>query len=900
MRDWEQFVRQNLPLPELDELKDERIISEVADHLEDLYREAIRRGVSVEAAEEFVRSRMGDLDAAAIDLIRSERPSTRAEVDAWFAQRAQAVAANGHGRRILADLGQDLRHSLRSLSRRPGFAIISALILAIGIGAVTTVYSTYHAVVLRPMPFHEPERLFWIWEVTPAGQFNSLSAFDFFDLRERTHSFESVCARYVFRPSVIVTGTTEADRVGAMIVSNDFFSTLGVAPALGRGFLEAEMEPSAAPVCVISHGFWQDRLGGAAGVVGSSLTIDGGPCEVVGIMPSGFAFPSGVDIWVPLTRDAGYAQGRGNNNFFLIARLADGVTAEQADEETAAIMAQIAEENPSEKEGLSVVHQPLHEVFYGSLRPMMRTFLAAVLLVLLIACANISSLFLAHATSMQQEVAVRFALGATRWRVVRRLLTESLLVALSGGGLGLLVTVGGIAAVRNFAAASLPRAGEIGIDGNVILVVAVVTILSGLVFGIMPALRSTRFALARTIKEGRAVTEGIGGMRLRSLLVIGQVGLSLILLISSGLLLRSLAHLQHTDPGVEVPRLLNLRLQIPAFTYDTEEKQVLFFTGLIEHLTARPEIAGAACADQLPFQGDGPWNGLHRPENPPEKPEDLLRAHRRIVSDGYFRTLGIPLLAGREFTATDAENSPPVVVVNRALAEAYFPGEQAMGKTLAWGSDYIMEIVGIVGDVFESGPGSVVMPMFYLPFRKFPDATMELTVRATGTPEMLTTTVRQVIQEMDRNIPIWNVQTMESRFDATLAGNRLQTLLLGIFAAVALVMATMGLFGVLTYFVNQRTHEMGIRIALGAGRRQILGVVILRGLALTLIGIVVGLGGAVAFTGLLESMLFETPAVEPLTFLTTSVILALVAIVACLVPAGRAVRVDPLTVMRTE
>ena len=801
-------------------------------------------------------------------------------------------------------LWQDIRYAGRTLWKNPGFALASIMILALGIGAVTTVYNTFNTAVLNPMPFHEPDRLVWIWEVTPAGVNNSVSALDFFDLQERAHVFESVSARYVFQPSVVVTGTEEPDRVSAMIVSAGFFSTLGVLPKLGREFVPDEMEPGSASVAIISHRYWQRRFGGKPDVISTSVTVDGESFEIVGVMPSDFNFPAGIDIWVPLERNAGYAQGRGNNNFFMIARMAEGISMREVEEETTGIMAQIAEENPAVKKDWTMRPQLMHEVFYGNFRPVMLVFMAAVALVLLIACANVSSLFLARATTRQKEVAVRYALGAARWRVVQVVLIEGLLVALLGGALSLLVMLGGIGAIKAFGAGSLPRLQEVSFNSMAVVFTFGVTIITALISGIFPALRGTRFRPVAAMKEagGAGAGENPRGFHARNVLVVGQVALSLMLLIGAGLLLRSFVQLQREDPGFVVEGLLSMQIQISPVQYNSGELRALFFADLVEQLEAQPNITSAAASDRLPFQGNGPYNGLFRPEYPPETQADLIPANRRMISDGYFRTMGIPVLVGREFESIDMLNSPPVVVINRSMAELCFIDEEAVGNSLVlpWGDGIEMEIVGIVGDVPQAGPGSQIPSMFYIPFRQYPQTNVQLIMRCLGDPAAMTGAVRNIIHDADGNIPIWNESTLEQRFRATFTGQRFTTLLLGLFALIAFILAIIGLYSILSYYVNQRTYEMGIRIALGAAKSQMLWIVLRKGLTLTSIGILIGLMGSLGFTVLLESMLFGTDAIEPITYATVSVILIAVSVLACLMPARRAVRVDPMIALRSE
>ncbi|MCJ7626966.1 MAG: ABC transporter permease, partial [Longimicrobiales bacterium] len=585
----------------------------------------------------------------------------------------------------MSDLLGDLRYAFRSFRRSPLHAVLTVLILGVGIGAVTLMFSAINASVLRPLPFPEPERLVWGWKASETVPQNSLSYDDFRDYQAGVSAFEELGAFYVFNPQLLVTGTEEAERVRSTLVTPNFFNTLGVLPALGRPFLPEEAVLGGPSVAILSHAYWQGRLGGDQTIIGRTLTMDGAPTEIVGVMPAGFEFRGDVQVWLPAREGAGYAQGRGNNNFFFVGRLADGVTLEQAQAQIDAVGRGIQEANP---EFANWYHwlQPLHEVFFGNVRTILFILFGIVSLVPLLACANVASLSLARATSRNTELATRLALGAARARVLRQLMVESLLLALVGGALGLALTLGGGAVLRSLGPATLPRLDEIGVDGPVLVFALLASLLAVPLFGVIPALRGTDFDLARALRVGgRGAAEGKS--RLRSTLVVAQVALSMTLLIASGLLFRSFRSLQAVDPGFQVESLLTAGVQLPDYKFATPQELGLAWNKVLDRIRAIPGVEHAAAADWLPVNpGGGPWNSLSRPDRPLEEGEQGTPATRKFASVDYFETLGVPLMAGRAFTRDDTPDAPPVMVLSEALVGALFPGEDPLGRAVnLWG-----------------------------------------------------------------------------------------------------------------------------------------------------------------------------------------------------------------------
>jgi putative ABC transport system permease protein len=800
----------------------------------------------------------------------------------------------------MSHLIADIRFAARSLLRRPGFALISVLVLAIGIGAVTVMFSTLNAVLLRPLPFRDPGELVWCWS-TIESRMNSSAAMDYFDYRERNDVFSSFAAHLIFSPGRIVTGHGDPERLPSTIVSANFFDTLGTPPLHGRVFAAEEEVEGGPNVVILSYGYWQRKLGGDPGAVGRILTIDGYSFEIVGVMPQDFAFPEDVELWFPMRRGGSWETPRGNNNFYMTGRLKKGVTLQEAQAQMAGIAKQIEDENPDVRRDWSVLLQPLHERLVGYLRVAMWILMGAVTLLLLTACANLSSLFLAKVTARSNELALRFSLGASRWAVVRQLLTESLLITMIGAAAGILLAVLGIHLVKTLGPAEIDRLDSVGIDTAVLWFAAGISVATGLLFGIMPALKSTRVDLVQSLKEGAQSTETGKSMRARSVLVVAQVALSLVLLIGSGLLIKSLYRLQNVNPGFNPDGVLTLELQLPTTRYAEPFQQEQFFSTALERIRALPGVVDASAVSGLPLRG-GPWNYVYPADRPPLDPSEQIPATRRRAMDGYFRALQVPLVAGRTFEPTDRLDSRLVVVVSKKLAELAFPGENPIGKilVLTWGDGVYMEVIGVVDDLKDNGLASESRPIFYLPYRQYPDPFLSLAIRVAGEPTALTPAVRDIVRDLDKDVPISNISTLTTRVSESTSAQKFQTLLLGTFAAIALLLTAIGLYGVLAYFVSQRRRELGIRIALGASGAAVMSEVVRKGLSMASAGIALGLLGGFAAARLLQSLLFETTATDPFTYVLVSLFLVLVALTACAIPAMKAVRIDPVKALKME
>jgi len=804
---------------------------------------------------------------------------------------------------IVKDSWHDIRFASRTFRRSPGFTLASVLVLAIGIGAVTLMFSLLNSVVLRPLPFEEPEQLVWISSMNEARRVmsNSTSALDYWDYREQAGTLESVAAFLVFTPQAIITGRDEPERVPSTIVSYNFFSTLGITPQLGRSFLLEEERAGEQNVVVISYGFWQRRFGGDEAAVGTSMTINGEPYQIVGVMPQGFIFNNPVDLWFPMQSRVGFTQSRGNNNFNLVGRLAAGVSIEQVQGQLQTIAQRIAEAYPETNEGWSVRLQSLHERFFAGARSILLIMFGLVSLVLLIACANVASLALARATTRISEIAMRFSLGADRRRVVRLLLTESVLISLLGGAVGLVLALLGMGALKSFGPGTLPRLQELGLDARVLGFAFLLSLATSILFGVVPALRGTRLSLSDALRVGgmRGSSQAKSGFR--SALVITQVALSLMLMIASGLLVRSYLQLQGVDPGFMPQRLLQADVQLPSWKYQSNEEIEQAWSLVHQQVAAIPGVVSVGSIDQQPIRSGGTWNTVYPADRPPTSTADRNQSagDRRMISEGYFGTMGIPILAGRDFSALDGPNSTLVMIIGQTMAGRFFPDEDPLGKQMVlWGSNW--DVVGVVGDVREFGLAADIPNVFYIPARQVGPQRLQLMVRTVGNATDMAPALREAVWEVDREIPIAGFQDMETRIANSLSQPRFRMILVALFAVVAVILAATGLYGVLAYFVRQRTRELGIRVAMGATSPSIIGLVLRKGMSLVAIGIVLGLTGGFAGARIVSSLLFNVSATDAVTYGGVSLCLVAVGLVACVVPALRAVRVDPQEVLRAE
>ncbi|HEV2915215.1 MAG TPA: ABC transporter permease [Pyrinomonadaceae bacterium] len=809
----------------------------------------------------------------------------------------------------MGTLIQDLRYGVRMLLKSPGFTTVVVLALALGIGANTAIFSVVNAVLLRPLPFENPEQLVMIWATSRINDQarGPLSAPDASDLIQQSQSLEYL-APYQQSGSSLANGD-DTERVYGANVPADIFPLLRAKPAMGRTFTREEDVPGGPSVVVISQGLWQRRFGSDPAIIGKEIKLSNKGYTVIGVMASDFRFPirsEKPDFWIPLSSSPSYTASkdiRGNRSLRVVARLKPGVTIAQAQSEFQTIARRLEEQYPDTNTGLNFNPMPLHEDIVGGIRPALLVILGAVGFVLLIACANVANLLLARAAARHKEIAIRTALGASRMRVVRQLLTESVLLALVGGGLGLLIAMWGVDLLVAASPAALPRVREIGLDARVLGFTAAVALLTGILFGLAPALQSSRLDLNESLKEGgRGSTESLRRNRVRSLLVVSEVALSLVLLIGAGLLIRSFVYLLNVSPGFDTQAILTVDLPLSRSKYPTGEQQAAFVEQAIERTRQTPGVASVAAVNIVPLSGNGRQSSFTvegRPVPPGQEPD----AEVSTVTPDYFQTMGIPLRKGRVFTMRDRKDAPPVLVVSETFARRFFPGEEAVGKRLVIDDEQPpYEIVGIVGDIRHKGLETESYPEYYLSYFQSPERQVNLMVRAAppADPASIRTSVRNTIKQMDKDQLIWDSKTMQQLLEDSVSRQRFNMLLLGIFAALALVLAAVGIYGVMSYSVTQRTHEIGIRIALGAQTGDVLRMVVRQGMTLALVGVGLGLIAAYLVTRVMGSLLYGVTATDAVTFGVVSVVLAGIALLACLIPARRATRVDPMVALRYE
>ncbi|MFL6337299.1 MAG: ADOP family duplicated permease [Pyrinomonadaceae bacterium] len=819
--------------------------------------------------------------------------------------------------RFIQDLWQDVRYGLRTFRKRPGFTLVAVLTLALGIGANAAIFSVVNGVLLKSLPFPDPERLVALNETAESGRVTAVAFPDYLDWRASQSVFEEMAAR--LPAGGVLTGDEGPERVTGRYVTASFFRTLGVRPAAGRFFTEEEDRPGGAPLIVLSHELWLRRYGGDPGVAGRAVTYNGASWTIAGVMPPQFDFYGENNLnnqfFIPLGHlsDQKWMHERDSHAVMVTARLKPGVQLEQARAQMEALAARLAEQFPESNRGNGVRLSSFLDDYVGEARPALLMLMAAVGAVLLIACANVANLLLVRAAGRRKEIALRVALGAGRARVVRQLLTESLLLALAGGALGLLFARCGVGALLRLAPDVLPRMESISLDGRALGFTFALTLLTGVAFGLIPALQTSKADLNDAMKSGgRGASVGAGGRRLRSGLVVTEVALSLVLLVGAGLLLRSFRQLMRVEPGFEARDVLTLRLRLPDAKYTEVQRSAAFLKEVKRRVESLNGVRQVSLASGFPF-GRASELGYRlegRPE--PRQPSDLPDAYVQWVSPEFHRTLGINLLAGRHLEERDAADSPPVALVDDDFVRRNFPGaspRDALGKRLRFGSedDPWCEIVGVVGHVRQNGLDEEGRPGIYRPWtqirRSMADSymrAMDLIVKTSVEPTQLAEPIRGEVQSLDRDQPLGNVRTLAALVEQTVAPRRFSMTLAGVFAAVALVLGAVGLYGVLSYLVAQRAREIGIRMALGAQRADVHRLVISQGMALALAGVGVGLLASLALTRLMSGLLFGVSATDMPTFVLITLLLLLVALVACYLPARRASKVDPLIALRYE
>jgi predicted permease len=804
-------------------------------------------------------------------------------------------------------LWQDLRYGARMLAKKPWFTIVAIITLALGTGVNTAIFSLVNVVLLKPLPFYEPERLVMLWEDASAMGFprSEVAPANFADWRTQQTTFDDLAT--LDWKNFELTSDGEPQKVAGYGVTANLFPLLGVQPTIGRSFSDADDRPGAAKVALLSYGLWQQRYGGESRVLGRDIQINGEKYTVVGVMPAGFQFlQSYIGLWVPAALTAEQLADRDNHYLTVVGRIKRGVTFEQAQADLATISERIARDDPQEAAGLTSVLVPLREELTGKVRQPLVVLLVAVGCVLLIACANIASLLLARAAARRKEVAVRTALGASRWRIVRQLLTESVLLAGAGGGVGLLVAMWSFSLLKQLIPEGMLLSAVLKIDLVVLGYAMAISLLTGIVFGLAPALQASRVDLNQALKQGGGRTGwSAGGSRLRGAFVVAEVALALVLLAGAGLLIRTVFNLRGQYAVFQPEKLLTMRTALASYKYDEHYKRVAFYDAVLERMEALPGVVAAGYTTSVPLGWKGGANGFTI-EGRQAQPGGYWNAIHRQVSAGYFQTIGIALKQGRYFDNGDNQQALPVVIINETMARQFWPDEEAIGKRFKPGVANApwVTIVGVVADVRQMGMDEPVKAEMYFPYRQirshFWYAPRDLVVRTTGDPLKLVSAARQEIRAVDPNQPVSNIATMEELLTEETGSRRLGMILLSAYAGLALGLAALGIYGVLAYFVTQQTPEIGVRMALGARPGDILVLVLRKGMTMTLLGIGAGLLGALALTRLMASLLFGVSATDPITFVVIALLLLLVAGLACYLPARRATRVDPMVALRYE
>lgn len=799
---------------------------------------------------------------------------------------------------------KDLRFAVRGLLKRPGFTVIALLALALGIGANTAIFSLVNAVVLRPLPYPEPDELVWVFGNLRQGSNRaSVAPLDFLDYRNQNKTFEQLAASFGIAVPATLTGGGEPERLEASGVTGNYFDMFGVAPTLGRGFTLDNEKSGYDQVTILSHALWQRRFGGDPSIVNQTIVLNGKAHEVIGVMGEGVTFPQAADLWVPMNFDGPDDPGmkiRFAKFIRPIGRLKPGVSFAEAQTDMDLIAARLEQQYPDSNTGWSLRLVPLREQLFGGSRTTVLVLFGAVAFVLLIACANVANLLLVRAAARQKEIALRTALGASRWRIVRQMITESLLLAIVGGALGTLLAWWGVQLLVNLSPDAIPRTAQVKIDATVLGFTLLISIVTGVLFGLAPAFRTARVNLIDALKAGvRSDAQGSVRGRTRSVLVVVESAIAVMLLIGAGLLIRSLVALQQVNPGFDARNVLTLRVDLPRSKYETPEQAASFFSELDTRVSGLPGVEAAGMVSDLPLSNQANDISFLVEGRPPVTQDQQSFADFRRVNQNYFSAMRIPLLRGRNFTEQEVRQSDKVLVVSQQLVDQAFPNEEALGKRLITGmKGEPYEIIGVVGDLRHTSLAAPATPAMYFPTRE--RGMMNLVIRTKGDPLSLVGAVRNEVRSMNPDLPISAVKPMTEWIDSSVAQPRYRTTLFGLFAALAMILAATGIYGVMSYTVAQRTHEMGVRMALGARRMDVLKLVVRQGMVLTATGVVLGLLGAFALTRVMETLLFGVTTRDPITFGVVAVLLPAVAFIACFVPARRATKVDPLVALRYE
>jgi putative ABC transport system permease protein len=794
---------------------------------------------------------------------------------------------------------RDARYAIRQLVKAPAFTIVAVATLALGIGATTSIFSVVNGVLLQPLPYPHSDRLVRVHEIVPQYGLFSVAPANVFDWQRQNHVFENLAA---YNPtSATLLGTEGPDRVQGVLVSWNLFQTLGAAPAIGSPFTPDEDKPDANNVIIISDAMWRNRFGSDRAVLGRAINLNGVPVTVIGVMPAGFYFPTRTpEFWRPMGLNPVDAT-RGGHFLGVVARLKPDVTVRQADAEMKTIAERLAREYPEASAGESARVVLLQDQIVGAIRPALLTLFAAVGFVVLIVCANVANLLLVRAAVREKEIAIRAALGASRRRLVAQVLAESLVLAIAGGALGIAIAYVALPAILKLSAGSIPRAADVGIDRHVLLFAAAASIGTGLLFGLAPAWQSARTGIGDVLKEGGRSSTSSGSRWIRSGLLVVEVALSIVLLTGAALLLRSFDRLTNVAPGFDPDRVLAFHVSLPQKQYADDAHVTGFYDALLDKLEAQPGVRSAALVQTLPMQG-GYVLTFDIRGRAPALPGQGPSANYRAVSPHYFDALHVPLLKGRAFARSDGSGNRPVAIVDQAFVARYFPNQDPVGQGLhvGNGNKNFFDVVGVVGSIHYAGLDAVPDPTMYVPIAQDTFSTMWVVERTDGDPASLASGAREAVHGIDPLLPTYSTTPLAQIVNDSVAPQRFSMLLLGTFAAVALFLAAVGLYGVVAYSVQQRTREIGLRMAIGAAPRDVLTMIVGGAMKLALVGVILGLAAAAVFSRLAASLLFEVTPSDPMSYAATSALLFAVAILACYAPARRAMRVDPMTALQME
>lgn len=894
MPDWKNEIRKRLLSARLSPARENEIVEELAQHLDDVYEQALHSGVSEPEAHRMTRNELNQSNLLAQELRRSHRPVQ------------DLIPPGGPSKgNMFKDIIQDVRYGARILFKNPSFTIIAVLALALGIGANTAIFTVVNAVLLRPLPYKNPERLMTVWEDASRIGFphNTPSPANFIDWRDQNQLFEAMAALH--RQTFNLTGNGEPERIDGRRVSTNLFALLGIDPQLGRVFLPEEDQPGSNRVVMLSNRLWHRRFGADPSIVGKTLSLNGEAYTVVGVMPQRFEFPTREDeLWVPIAFDSVEAGRRGSHYLEVIGRTKPGVTLEQAQAEMNNIGARLEQQYPNTNSNIGVTVIPLHEDLVGDIKPALLMLLGAVGFVLLVACANVANLLLARAAVRQKEIAVRMALGASRWRLVRQFLTESVLLGALGGIFGLGLSFVALIVLKSFIPESISQASAIAIDGRVLGFTFLISILTGVIFGLAPAAQRSEFN--DVLKDGgREGVAGSRGNRMRGLLVIGEVAVSLLLLIGAGLLINSFMRLRNLDPGFQSDHVLTLGIVLPQSKYPDRSKRAAFYSEVLRRVESLPGVKSAGVVNWIPlvFQGDS--IGISIEGQPDPNLSQRPNAATRVINPNYFASMGMRFLKGRNLDDRDKSTTVPVAVISESMAKRFWPNQDPIGKRFTPGDptqpDQWIQVIGVVNDIRQFELTAEPKPQMYLTYEQVGFfAPRYLVVKTDVEPSSLAGAVRNAVWEVDKDQPVSNIATMEEVLSDSIARQRFSMLLLAIFAGVALVLAAVGIYGVMSYSVAQRTHEIGIRMALGAQTSAVLKLAVGYGLKLVLVGVVVGLIAAFLLTRVMSTLLFGVTPTDPMTFAVISAILIFVALIASYIPARRATKVDPVIALRYQ